>query len=162
MAFDPKLRVPVDAEYAEKLGKAVYVFAYYESTVVQIIDRYEPGFRQGYYRAKTMTSGPLAVKFRSVIGAVTDFSKLPKDELQSICDDFDNLVYRRNALVHGHPATSEDGEQILVYQGAIKPPTPENAKKITDAIWPKNEVDAFLYDADAAAVKASYAFDKIR
>ncbi|MBU2739378.1 hypothetical protein [Acidithiobacillus concretivorus] len=44
MAHHSSTRVPVDDSYAALVGKAVYVFAYYEWTIIYVIDYLQSGF----------------------------------------------------------------------------------------------------------------------
>jgi len=50
-------RIPVKDEYAALIGKAIYIFAYYEWTIIWIIEFLESGFVREYSREKIMTSG---------------------------------------------------------------------------------------------------------
>ena len=112
----PTTCVPVDEEYAALLGKAVYVFAYYEWTVVSILNFLRPGFVNTYARGKDfIMSGTLRVRFQEIINdPTTPFTKLAKHELQACCDEFDLQVKKRNTLIHAHPATAQDGSPLLV------------------------------------------------
>jgi len=57
-------------------------------------------------------------------------------------------VHKRNALIHAHPITDQDGSQILSYQGRADRPLP-------DMKWPVAEVQAAIREFDAAACKAN-------
>ena len=65
------------------------------------------------------------------------------------------LINKRNALIHAHPITDEDGSQILSYQS--KP-----GKSISDMIWQSSEVDDLIQEIDKAAVEAGAILDKLR
>ena len=62
-------RIPVNDEYAATVGKAVYLFAYYEWTIIYIIDYLKSGFVTEYSRPQNrpMTSGAVKEKLREVI-----------------------------------------------------------------------------------------------
>ena len=58
-----KTRVPFNADYVNLVGTAVYLFSYYEWTIIYIIERLKPGFVAEYSREKTMTSGVVRDRF---------------------------------------------------------------------------------------------------
>jgi hypothetical protein len=156
MSLHTSTRVPVDDSYAGLVGKAVYVFAYYEWTIIWIIEKLRGGFVAKYSRGSPMTSGAVRQELQSVIGdPATDFSKLAKKDLQNCCDEFDRLIIKRNALIHAHPCTDSDGSQILAYQTKTTRPLP-------DMRWPRAEVEAIIGEFDRAACGAGALFDKIR
>ena len=45
-----KTRVPFDEDYVKLLGKAVYLFSYYEWAVIYLVERLEAGFVAEYAR----------------------------------------------------------------------------------------------------------------
>lgn len=149
-------RVPVDDSYAGLVGKAVYVFAYYEWTVIWIIEKLQAGFVFKYSRGKPMTSGDVRKELKKVIDSpVTDFFKASRKELQAVCDEVELLVVKRNALIHAHPCTDSDGSQILAYQTQPTKPLP-------DMKWPKREVEAIIQEFDRAACNAGKLLDRLR
>ena len=149
-------RIPVNDEYAALVGKAVYVFAYYEWTIIYIIEYLENGFVSDYSRGKPMTSGAVLKKLKEV---VANLSSLPngiiQTELDKCIDDFADLIVKRNALIHAHPCTDDDGSQILNYQTN---PT----KTLPDMKWPKNEVEEIILEIDKIACVAGKILDKLR
>ena len=73
-----------------------------------------------------------------------------------ICyDQFENLIKKRNALIHAHPITDTDGSQILAYQT-------NPSKTISDMIWQKLKVKGLIQEIDKAAVEAGKILDKLR
>ena len=73
-------RIPVDDQYAALLVKAVYVFvyvfAYYEGTIIWIIERLEAGFISLYCRGNPLTSGTVQKRFQNAINnPLSNFSK---------------------------------------------------------------------------------------
>jgi hypothetical protein len=149
-------RVPVDDQYAALVGKAVYVFSYYEWTIIWIVEHLNAGFVSSYSRGNPMTSGDVQKHLQNVIdNSITNFSKISQHELQECCDTFGNLIVKRNALIHAHPITDTDGTQILAYQTKISKPLP-------DMKWPTAEVEKIIFEIDVAASNTSVLLDKIR
>ena len=150
-----KLRVPFDPEYVILLGKAVYLFAYYEWIVIYIIEVLAPGFVATYSRGKPLPSGTVGKKFRR---AIVNSRGLPPDDLKALdacATEFENLVDRRNALVHAHPITDTDGSQILHYQTCPSRPYP-------DMRWDEASIRDFLLVADAAVGQAHCVYMKLK
>jgi len=138
------------------VGKAVYVFAYYEWTIIWIVEHLVTGFVSTYSRGNPMTSGDVQKRLQNVINnSLTYFSKISQQELQECCDTFGILIVKRNALIHAHPVTDTDGAQILAYQTKISKPLP-NMK------WPTPEVEKIIFEIDTAACDAAVLLDKIR
>jgi len=149
-------RVPLDDSYVALVGKAVYVFAYYEWTIIHIIECLMNGFVNQYSRGKPLTSGNVKDKFTSAMAKLpASFEKVPVADLKRICDEFDNLIVKRNALIHAHPATDSDGAQILVYQTNITKPLP-------DTRWPRTEVESTIAAFDVAACQAGLILHRLR
>lgn len=156
MSLHSTTRVPVDDDYAALVGKAVYVFAYYEWAVIWIIEHFRSGFVAEYSRGKPLTSGAVEKRLRSVVeDPATSFTRISKDELKRCVDRFESLVVRRNALIHAHPCTDSDGSQILAYQSAPSKPLP-------DMKWPVSEVKSVVSEFDDAACEAGAILDRLR
>lgn len=156
MTHHSTTRVPVDDSYAALVGKAVYVFAYYEWTIIYTIDYLRSGFVHKYSREGSMTSGSVRRELQDTINSpVTSFTKVSKADLQACCDEFETLIVKRNALIHAHPITDSDGSQILAYQTKITKPLP-------DMKWPRAEVEAIIREFDAAACRAGILLDHLR
>ena len=153
MTLHSSTRVPVDDSYAALVGKAVYVFAYYEWTIVYIIDYLRSGFVSGYSRGNPMTSGAVRQALQDTINnPQVSFAKVSRLELQACCDVFEKLSVKRNALIHAHPVIDSDGSQILAYQ--TKP-----SKPLPDMTWPKPEVESAIREFDAEACNAGVLLD---
>lgn len=149
-------RVPVDDSYVALVGKAVYIFAYYEWTIIYTIEYLQSGFVQKYSRDTSMTSGGVHKELQKTIDSlVTSFANVSKAELQARSNEFEKLIVKRNALIHAHPITDSDGSQILAYQTKITKPLP-------DMKWPKTEVEAIIQEFDAAACDAGALLDRLR
>ncbi|MBI5922889.1 MAG: hypothetical protein HY847_14750 [Betaproteobacteria bacterium] len=156
MTLHSSTRVPVDDTYAALAGKAIYVFAYYEWTIIYIIDYLQAGFVHRYSRGKPMMSGNVKQELQNTIdNPAVSFSKVSKTELQACCDEFERLITKRNALIHAHPCTDSDGFQILAYQTKVNKPLP-------DMKWPQTEVEAIIKEFDTAACSAAVLLDRLR
>ena len=156
MSLPSTTRVPVDDSYAALVGKAVYVFAYYEWAIIWIIELLQPGFVGRYSRGKPMTSGQVKSALQAVIdNSAISFAKVTKQELETCCAAFEKLIVKRNALIHAHPCTDTDGAQILGYQTKTTKPLP-------DMKWTKQEVEAIVAEFDNAACITAVLLDKLR
>jgi hypothetical protein len=149
-------RVPVDDSYAALVGKAVYIFAYYEWAIIYVTDYLRSGFVNEYSRGASMTSGAVRQEFQNTIDSPhVSFANVSKAELQTCCDEFEKLTVKRNALIHAHPITDSDGSQVLAYQTEVTKPIP-------DMKWPRAEVESTIGEFDAAAVSAGVLLDRLR
>ncbi len=156
MTHHSSTRVPVDDSYAALVGKAVYVFACYEWTIIYAIEYLQSGFVHKYSRGGSMTSGNVRQELQNTISSpLVSFAKVSQAELQACCDEFEKLIVKRNALIHAHPITDSDGSQILAYQTKITKPLP-------DMKWPRPEVEALIQEFDAAACRAGVILDRVR
>jgi hypothetical protein len=138
-------RVPFDPDYTALVGRAVYVFAYYEWSVIYLIEQFKSGFVARYCRGAPMTSGQVRKELEAITGdAAIVYTKVSKADLQAACSRFADLIEKRNALIHAHPITDSDGSQILNYQARADRPLP-------DMKWPVASVHDVLEKFDAAA-----------
>lgn len=149
-------RVPVDDSYAALVGKAVYVFAYYEWTIIYSIEYLQSGFVHKYSRDSSMTSGAVRQEFQKTVSSpLASFAKVSQAELQACCDEFERLIVKRNALIHAHPVTDSDGSQMLAYQTKTTKPLP-------DMKWPRIKVETIIQEFDSAACRAGALLDRLR
>lgn len=156
MTLHSSTRVPVDDDYVALVGKAVYVFAYYEWSIIYIMEYLRSGFVSLYSRGSPMTSGAVRQELQATINSPqTSFAKVSQAELQACCDNFEQLIVKRNALIHAHPVTDSDGSQVLAYQTKVTKPLP-------DMKWPRPEVDNIIQEFDAAACTAGAILDRLR
>ena len=145
------MRIPHDESYTDLLGKAVYAFAYYEWTIIHIIECLQKGFAHTYSRERTMTSGKVSEYFSKI-----ELAGRPLElEIAKCRKDFENLCKQRNALIHAHPCTASDGSQILNYQTK-----PEYANH--DVQWPTEKIEKFISDVDLAESHAAALLEKLR
>jgi len=149
-------RIPVNDDYAALVGKAVYVFAYYEWTIIWITEHLSAGFVQEYSRESVMTSGRVKMKFEDAIQNLESMPEgVTEEELVECKELFSQLIDKRNALIHAHPCTDNDGSQILAYQTKITKPIP-------DMKWPVSEVNSIISEFDSAGCIASGLLDRLR
>jgi len=149
-------RIPVDDAYAALVGKAVYVFAYYEWTIIWIVESLRSGFVAEYSRESALTSGAVAKRLRTIIDdPSTDFSRVSKEELLHCVDRFVANIISRNALIHAHPCTDTDGAQILNYQTSPSKPLP-------DMKWSVSEIKSIISTFDDGACDAGAILDRLR
>jgi hypothetical protein len=155
MKLHSSTRVPVDDVYVQKVGKAIYIFAYYEWTIIWIIEKLDQGFVNEVCREKVLTSGQIAIRFKKAIKSKnSQLVKVLSDELDECCALFEELVVKRNALVHAHPCSDTNGDQILNYQTKATKPLP-------DIKWPTNELENIIQEFDSAVCLASGLLDKL-
>ena len=95
-----KTRVPFDEDYVKLVGKAVYLFSYYEWAVIYIMERLEPGFVAEYSRKTSMTSRVVHSRFKRALEQYVGCQAVDKATLESCSHEFDGLVDKRNALIH--------------------------------------------------------------
>ena len=142
------IRVPFDEGYVRLVGIAVYLFAYYEWVIIYIVERLEPGFVAEYCRKRTMTSRAVYDRLKDALNQDTGGHGVDKTAMECCRDEFDDLVGRRNALIHAHPITDIDGAQILNYQGKL-------SKPISDKEWRAEDIKGFIEEVDAAACRVN-------
>jgi hypothetical protein len=146
-------RMAHDKNYVANVGLATYVFAGYEGVICEVLDFFIEKFRHYVAREKALTSGLIREKLLLVLqDQHTQYVCVTKEELEEVHDVFYDLINRRNALIHGRPATAPDGEsQVLNYQ-AFK------SGKYFDFMWLLEDVQCFTLDVS----EAQYVVDAIR
>lgn len=148
-------RVTVDDSYATLVGRAIYIFAYYEWTIIYIIEYFQSGFVRKYCRGSSMTSGNVRQELQDTINrSHVPLTKISRTELQACCDEFEKLIVNRNALIHAHPITDSDGSQILAYQTKVTKPLP-------DMKWSRPDIETIIQEFDAAACRAGLLLDRL-
>lgn len=149
-------RIPVNDEYAALVGKAIYLFAYYEWTIIWIIEKLENGFVGTYTRGRPMTSGSVLQKLREVVAGLNSLpANVTQVELDNCAEKLSDLIVKRNALIHAHPCTDDDGSQILNYQTNPTKPLP-------DMKWPQVEIENIISEIDGIACEAGVLLNKLR
>lgn len=149
----PNTRVARDTNYVANVGLAAYVFAGYEGVICELLDFFIEDFRHYVARENALPSGLVREKLLLVLqDPHTQYVCATKEELEKAHDTFYDLIDRRNALIHGRPATAPDGKsQVLNYQ-AFK------SGKYRDVMWLLEDVQRFTQDVS----EAEYAVDAIR
>ena len=143
------MRIPLDPDYVQLVGTAVYAFSYYEWIIIYIIDGMTPGFVSEYSRDRKMTSRQVAEELERVMRGGAAVVADNKAALDICYDEFASLIPRRNALIHAHPITdTPTGAQILNYQGPV-------SQAIADMKWGNDAVERFTMDVSGASTKAS-------
>lgn len=166
------MRIPFDEEYVQTLGEAVYAFAYYEWTIIYIIERLDPGFVGEYSRGMNSATGAAAERFPMTSGVVAERlgralsewkgnGVVSRSSLASCRSRFKSLVDKRNALIHAHPITDVDGAQILNFQTRINKDK-KVRKAISDMKWGKDSIRNFAQEVDSATVAAGRLFAKLK
>jgi hypothetical protein len=143
-------RIPINDEYAALLGKAVYAFAYYEWTIIYIIDKFKKGFVAEYSRPKKqgLTSGAVKRELKDATAKATfPINNVTERDILDCISKFEELIEKRNALIHAHPFTAKDGSQILGYQT-------NTSKKLSDVEWPTAAIENLIKEIDEAEVGA--------
>ena len=149
-------RVPLDDDYVKLVGTAVYLFSYYEWAIIYAVERLEPGFVPEYCRKhwRGMTSGAVSTRFMRAVERYAGDKGVEKTELECCWLTFDHLVQKRNALVHAHPITDDDGAQILNYQTS-----PTN--QMSDMKWKVPSLQEFIHEVDVAACRIGEMFETL-
>jgi len=90
--------------YRELIGSALCVFNSNNAFIIENILRYDTEGRYHWYNLIEMTSGKLKEPVSITITAVAGLE---------IANLFENLVSKRNRIIHSFQITDEDGEQRL-------------------------------------------------
>ena len=142
-------RVPYDEHYVTLVGEAVYIFLYYEWAIICVLDYLEPGFRLKYCRGSSpMTSGRVSTLLKTASENYAGCKTVEKAEMESCSSRFESAMQKRNALIHATPITSDDGSQILNYQGPLE-------KEISDMKWKREDLERFIREIDDSACQAT-------
>jgi len=113
-----EFRTPYDSGYVAAIGRAIFIFANYEWTVVHTMERLRPGFLNKWRFAKNpMTAGRLGKKFKNAANEASDLARPFASNLKTAARAFLELADERNELVHAHVYSEPDGRQQLIYQG---------------------------------------------
>ena len=150
-----KTRVPSEESYVCLLGQAVYLFAYYEWQIIYIINCLSQGFVSEYSRGIPLTSRSVHKRFAAELEKGNGPNSVSLASLKACCDTFDNLIPRRNALVHAHPITDSIEGQIVAFQA-------NSSQPIRDLKWEPAELRTFIRDVDKAVYEAGALFDQMR
>ena len=129
-------RIPVNSEYAQRLGVAFYNFTYLEWAVIWTIVKLTSNGFDAIPRPATA-----AVLRKALANAIDTTSPPLPEELRKHLKEFEELfrlaLRVRNQLLHAHPYTAADGEQRLG-TGEVR--------------WSLEEVDAAALRFEEAAI----------
>jgi hypothetical protein len=116
-----EFRTPYDSGYVAAIGRAVYIFAIYEWTVVHTIEKLRPGFLNKWRFAQNpMTARRVGRKFTNAVNESSDRARPSTLKLKEAAKTFMEFVDERNQLIHSHVYSEPDGRQQLIYQGKDK------------------------------------------
>ncbi len=116
-----EFRTPYDSGYVAAIGRAIFIFANYEWTVVHTTEKLRPGFLNKWRFAKRpMTAGKVATKFTNAVNKSNNLVRPFASNLNEASRAFMELASERNELVHSHLYSEPDGRQQLIYQGKDK------------------------------------------
>jgi hypothetical protein len=116
-----EFRTPYDSGYVAAIGRAIFLFANYEWTVVHMMEKLRPRFLSKWKFAKNpMTAGRLGEKFEKAVNESSDLAPPLTSSLKEAARAFIEFVDERNELVHAHVYSEPDGRQQLIYQGEDK------------------------------------------
>lgn len=125
---DDRLRVTLDAPYANALGVAMFCFARCEWDAVWCCERLQPGFI-ATIEPKKKTAGTIAKDLLRLADSIPDNDL--RFHCHEVAKEFDSLVLERNGLLHGKPGTAKDGAQRLFRHGSAW--TIETVDALSDA-----------------------------
>src|SRR5258705_12324712 len=87
-----EFRTPYDSGYVAAIGRAIFIFANYEWTVVRTMERLRPGFLNKWRFAKNpITAGTVGKKFKN---AVSESSNLAGKTRTWSLAQIDDLAHR--------------------------------------------------------------------
>ena len=116
-----EFRTPFDTGYVAAIGRAIFLFANYEWTVVHTMERLRPGFLNKWrFSQKPVTAGKLGKKFGNAVNEASDLARPLTSRLKEAAKAFIEYVDERNELVHAHVYSEPNGRQQLIYQGKEK------------------------------------------
>src|ERR1700686_1694670 len=107
-----EFRASYDSGYVAAIGRAIFIFANYEWTVVHTMEKLRPGFLSKWRFAKTpMTAGRLGKKFEKAVNKASDLAPLLTSRLKEAARAFMEFVNERSELAHAHVYSEQDGRQ---------------------------------------------------
>ena len=98
------LLIPVEPEYLEAAGEALYNFAYAEGIIVSLVNSLVPGYI-------TLTRGRTADEIANDLKLASAIE--PRAEVTAVAGEFSALAQRRDSLLESMPVTGKDGAQLL-------------------------------------------------
>lgn len=108
-----RTRVPHDPDYFHAVGLAVISFARLEWNAVWCCQRLQPNYIDA---VEQKTAGAIANDFTKLCTRISDQSLRCK--IAPLANEFKAVVKERNALMHGKPGTTPNGDQRLFRHGS--------------------------------------------
>ena len=100
-----------------------------------------------------MTSSAVLKRFENALDSYTG-DDVDEAHLEECYQKFENIIPKRNALIHAHPITDVDGAQILHYQGN----TGNTSQRISDMKWEPPQIIDLMEEINEAAYEANDLF----
>lgn len=111
-------RTSYDSGYVTAIGRAIFIFANYEWTVVHTMEKLRPGFLNKWrFAKKPMTAGTVAKKFTNAVNESPNLVRPLFSNLKESARAFMELADERKQLVQAHVYSDPGGKQQLIYQG---------------------------------------------
>jgi hypothetical protein len=114
-AMDDRLRIPQDHDYFQAVGLAAIAFARLEWNAVWCHERLQPGYILKIESEKK-TAGIIGKDIESIFSKIID--PIFRMRVEPLAKEFRDVVEQRNALVHGKPGTTPNGDQRLFRHGS--------------------------------------------
>jgi hypothetical protein len=112
-----EFRTSYDSGYVAAIGRAIFIFANYEWTVVHTMEKLRPGFLNKWrFATHPMTAGTVAKKFTNAVNESNNLARALVSNLKEAARAFMELADERHELVHSHVYSEPDGRQQLIYQ----------------------------------------------
>lgn len=113
-----KLRLPVksrtsmDVKYLVLIGEVVFLYNIFENTVVDIIDKYELGVREGYYLTYRFNPRDVLRKLDEILKKNSEISAEDRKKLERIKSSLPQAIDLRAAIAHGNVVTDVRDEEV--------------------------------------------------
>lgn len=109
-----RTRVPQDLDYFHAVGLAAIAFARLEWDAVWCCERLNPGY-MNTIEPRRKTAGNIAEDLKVFFSRVSDTNL--RSQMIPFATEFSAVVQERNGLLHGKPATAQNGDQRLFRHG---------------------------------------------
>lgn len=123
---DARFRQPIDSEYSQALGEAVFTFSILEWNAVWICERIQPG---ALSELNPRTAGAISKRLKALSQSLDDSEG--KALLLDGAPRFADLVVDRNNLLHGRPGTDQANGMARLFR-AGQPWTVQQISEVAD------------------------------
>ncbi|WP_441289350.1 hypothetical protein ACSRUE_00765 [Sorangium sp. KYC3313] len=107
-------RIGSDPAYIQAVGQAFYNFTYLEWSVIWLVAKLKSGYFGEIESANPpKTAGTIRRDLAHEATASKKIDAPTRAKLVAISRRFDQATRRRNLLLHAHPFTDQDGNQLL-------------------------------------------------